>query len=363
MGEVVLLSVAFRIIKENLSNATLSIIAGGYSCNFLRYIPWVDEAVPIERFGVFMGRTTKVKRLLYRPFIVPMLSRFLRKGVFDCVFIRDDERLPYTSLIRTAVERSDVKNVVILRPLMQKHFDSSRHVIESYLAILKELSFTVIGDERPVLSLSDDGFKNAKSFLYKHGISKDTHKIVGLCPTSNMKIKNWDAEKISILVEKLSRDQHIKILLFTTDQEYTKRLSRLSKKHLLIVGYLPFGDLISLISQCELFISVDTGPMHVAAALDIPTIGIFGPTSGKMFGPYGKDCLVLQNTPDCPYYRPAAFFLPDEKEFQLCYIRDSCQIMEKACTDLVSSEEAFAAAKSILPYSSSKVLISERLEK
>ena len=348
MGEVVLLSAVFRVIKENLPHATLSIVAGKYACEFLKFIPCIDNVFPIERFGIFMGKTSKAKRLLHRPFIVPVFSGFLKRGKFDCVFIRDDERLPYTSLIRTAVERSGIREVVVLRPLMQKHLNSSRHVVEGYLSILEELGFKVKSDERPVLSPDGDGKNNIKDLLNKHGISKDTHRIIGLCPTSRMKIKEWDTEKVSQFCDMIGKDNSTRIILFSTSKEYVERVLESVKSPPVVIGYLPFGDLLSLTSQCDLFISVDTGPMHVAAALGIPVIGLFGPTSGKMFGPYGKNCMVIQHTTDCPYYRPDSFFSPDEKAFQLCYLKDSCQIMKKTCVDMISPEEVCNAADNFL---------------
>lgn len=339
MGEVILLSVAFRIIKENIPEATLSVVAGGYACDFIKSIPYVDSVMPIERFGIFMGNVSRLKRLFYRPFIVPKLSMFLRRGNYDCVFIRDDERLPYTRLIRTVVDKSNIKEVVALKSLMQKHLNSSRHVVEGYLAILKELGFKVSGDERPVFAPTSESIERAISFLEKHGISKNKHKIVGLSPTSAMKIKEMDIEKVSELCRMLAKDQSVKILLFSTNKEYTNEVLKSVNEPPVIVGYLPFNDLIALVAQCNQFISVDTGPMHVAAAVGVPTIGIFGPTSGKMFGPYGKDCIVLQKTPDCPHYRPDSFFSPEEKTFQACYIQDRCLIMDRSCVDLISPGE------------------------
>jgi len=219
--------------------------------------------------------------------------------------------------------------------------------LKSYLAILKELGFKVKGDECPVLIPTDEAIENATNFLHMHGIKKGMHKIIGLCPTSTMKIKEWSPEKAAELCKMFSKDDSTRILLFSTDEEYVNKILKSVKHPPVVVGRLSFNDLIALCAQCDLFISVDTGPMHVAAAVGVPTIGIFGPTSGKMFGPYGKNCIVIQKTPDCSFYRPASFFSQDTEEFQACYVKDRCQFMEKTCVDLVLPEEVIEAVKDL----------------
>ena len=54
-----------------------------------------------------------------------------------------------------------------------------------------------------------------------------------------------------------------------------------------VIGF-SLGQLIALIDRCNLFISNDTGPMHVAAVQGIKTIGLFGPETPIIFAPYGK---------------------------------------------------------------------------
>jgi heptosyltransferase-2 len=76
-----------------------------------------------------------------------------------------------------------------------------------------------------------------------------------------------------------------------------------------------------LINNCDLIIANDSGPMHIAAALDIPTIGLFGPTNPKMHGPYSDNsgyvikedlCCIICNKTECPYKHECFIDLPVE---------------------------------------------------
>lgn len=343
MGETVLLSAPFNAIRANLPGVSISMIAGRYACGFLDRMHWADRAVPIDRFGIFMGNVSGLKRLLFRPFIVSRLSRFVRGHNFDCVFVRDDERLPYTRLIRTAVQRAGVRTVVSLQPLMEKHLVPSRHLVSGYFEILRDLGFEIDNerDFRPVLERERSSLDNAVGFLSRHGINKHAHKIIGLCPTSNLGIKNWSAHRTAGLHRLISRDPSIRVLLFTTVGEYIRQVAESSEYPPIMVGHQSFDNLVALISHCDIFISVDTGPLHVAAALGIPCVGIFGPTPGTMFGPYGTGHVVLQHTPECSFFSPESFFSSQEGEFQQCYVLDKCLHMQESCTNLVTEQEVF----------------------
>ena len=66
-------------------------------------------------------------------------------------------------------------------------------------------------------------------------------------------------------------------------------------------GYamLPLLHLAGLISRCALFVTNDTGPMHLAAGLGVPVIALFGPTDDMATGPLGEGHAVIRKTADC----------------------------------------------------------------
>ena len=66
-------------------------------------------------------------------------------------------------------------------------------------------------------------------------------------------------------------------------------------------GYamLPLLHLAGLISRCALFVTNDSGPMHLAAALGVPVIALFGPTDATATGPMGEGHMIIRKDADC----------------------------------------------------------------
>jgi heptosyltransferase-2 len=68
---------------------------------------------------------------------------------------------------------------------------------------------------------------------------------------------------------------------------------------ILLTGKTQLAELIAMIGCCDLFITNDSGPMHLAAALRVPTLAIFGPTDEIATGPLSSTAVVLNKKVEC----------------------------------------------------------------
>lgn len=66
-----------------------------------------------------------------------------------------------------------------------------------------------------------------------------------------------------------------------------------------LAGVTSVRELICLIDECDVLVSNDSGPMHIAAALDTPLVALFGSTDEDVTGPYGKPSSILRHKTDC----------------------------------------------------------------
>ena len=99
-----------------------------------------------------------------------------------------------------------------------------------------------------------------------------------------------------------------------------------------LVGRTTFPDLAAIINKMDLFISNDTGPMHLAALTGVPTVAIFGPTNERKWSPPGRFRAVTSNCTCRPCYYLSS--MPECKDF--------------ACLNKITPEMVFQAVKEVL---------------
>lgn len=152
-----------------------------------------------------------------------------------------------------------------------------------------------------------------KAKKYFDEVFKNDELVVGIIPSGGWASKRCDAEKWIEFCEAIS-DKYINsnflILWGPGDENDATTIYSALKHKSILAPQTDVGEMAGLISKCSLVIANDSGPMHISAALKVPTIGIFGPTDPKKHGPYSsnsdyiiKDDLhcIICNQLVCPY--------------------------------------------------------------
>lgn len=124
--------------------------------------------------------------------------------------------------------------------------------------------------------------------------------LFGFAPVSGWSLKEWPTEKFSQLIDALLHAHpEAKITLFGSpaEQESLKKLWRLvpQESHWPLQGSKHLLDAAACLSQCSLFVGNDSGLMHLSSALNVPTVGLFGPSDEKVYGPWGKNSLAIRS--------------------------------------------------------------------
>lgn len=162
------------------------------------------------------------------------------------------------------------------------------HSAEHNLELLKPLGVEIISKKIHYSIGSLEKFF-ADDFFSENKL--DDEKVFGIIPSGGWDSKRCDKEKWVEICNELVKKFNPKILVLwgpgdERDADYIK--SNLGEKCLLSPkSTLP--QMAAMISKCDLVIANDSGPMHISAALGIPTLGIFGPTNPKAHGPYSAN--------------------------------------------------------------------------
>ena len=132
--------------------------------------------------------------------------------------------------------------------------------------------------------------------------------VCGINPGSAWPTKRWPAENWAVLVRRLAAETGSKVLIAggPGEQEWNRNIEKASgpENCVNLTGKTTMPELMEAIRGLKVFISNDSGPMHIACALGVPAVGIFGPTTKELgFFPYGKNNSVVQVQLEC---RPCA---------------------------------------------------------
>lgn len=165
------------------------------------------------------------------------------------------------------------------------------HVIEQY----RELVDAFIGHTTPrldaVLPCDPTASETVNNRLRKQGMTD----FAMLNPGAGWGAKQWPVERYGQLAQRLAMQGLRSIINFGPNEEALAREAEATSAGAAQAMSFSIGELIALTRMARLFIGGDTGPMHLAAALHVPVIALFGPTDPARNGPFHTPSIVLRN--------------------------------------------------------------------
>jgi len=175
-------------------------------------------------------------------------------------------------------------------------FDRESHAVVNNLKLLKPLGIDAKVNELVKLGYSDADKGYADGFLKTKGIGRKDF-VVGVCPGSGATVmqRRWLSKRFAEAADRLIELYKAKIIFVGSNDEkkLIKSIIGMMKYNAVDASGSSLGKLIALVDNFDLMISNDTGPMHIAAAQGVKTIGLFGPETPVIFGPYGKKNIGL----------------------------------------------------------------------
>jgi len=276
----------------------------------------------------------KIKKVNLDPFGV---LHFILKNVkrYDIV-IDMEEYLNVSSLMAyfTGKYRVGFSHGARSIPYHRKvDYDDNKHCAETFLDLIR-----ILGTKNKLEKLRPLNYSSAdKTFvdsLFRRVKIKKKDKLICIAPgaAESAKCRIWPVERFAGIADYLVDHHHVKILFTGTENEkklVDSIIDKMKKKDTVVnlTGKMSLNQFFYSIKKCNLFIGNDSGPMHIAAAQGVRTIGLFGPNLPKRFGPYGKEnrgiykggncefspCINvhLGEVPDCLYPR-------ESQDYQKC---------------------------------------------
>jgi heptosyltransferase-2 len=221
-------------------------------------------------------------------------------------------------------------SLLTIRLPLPKDF-RKRHLAESYLDLVRVLGIEV-KTSVPHIILDPEFKREGEAFLREAGIPKGV-KLIGLGPGATYgEAKRWDLERFAEVGKRLGAKGYRLVLLGVKEEKgLCERIREgIGEKAVNLAGKTDLRLLAGVLAQCEAYVSNDTGAMHLAAALGLPVVALFGSTSPEWTRPLGRAKVIYKR----PYCSP-------------CFAR-TCPDKSRRCWEAIEVDEVLSAVKEYL---------------
>ena len=299
VGDAIMALPALRVVREKFAHAELTILARPYVLDIYREQGIADELIAYDSTGEhrgILGREKLAARLRERKFDVALLLQ----NAFDAAWLAWRANIPE----RIGYAR-DGRSWLLTKPVeVPKKGEIPDHEKFYYLELLQRAEWIerLPEVEWIELKVSPERRVSAETLLAEAGARSGIARIAVGAGASYGSAKCWLPERFAEALNGLTAQRDADVILFGTSSEAavsTAITAGLRKKPVDLTGKTSIADLPALLSRCNLFIGNDSGAMHVAAAVGLPIVAVFGPTDPNGTAPVAPKCTVVQEKPYC----------------------------------------------------------------
>ena len=325
LGDIILSTAALRAIREKFrDNYKISFLVGEESKDVLLRSPHIDELIVAD----LKNKDKGLKGLI-------SMALSLRKKNFDIIIDLQNNRSSHIlSFLTSSLNRYGYDNRKF-GFLLNHRIKDEKPVMDPVthqFRILKMLGID-LKDSRLELWPSQDDEQYIDDLLNSYWLSAK-QRIVGIniSASSRWLTKNWPLIHIARLSEELDfRDMRVLITGTSKEIPAAEKLMGMAKNTKIIntCAKTTVNQLACLIRKCAVFISSDSSPLHIAAAVGTPFVALFGPTDPLRHLPPAKNCVVINKGLSC----------------SPCY-KSKCKNIE--CMELITPQEVIEAIDKLL---------------
>jgi len=301
LGDVLFSSATIRNIRRNYSDSYIACVIPSRCYAMLKDNPYLDELIIFDEQDRHKGMISKFDFI-----------KLLRSKKFDAVFLlhRSFSRALICRLagIKHRIGYHTKKRAFLLTKKFVQPNKDSLHRIDYYLNIIEKFGLR-IEDRYLDFFFSTADQDHVDNFLSSNSVGKNDY-VVALNPGGNWMPKRWPPDYWAILADKLIGELKVKVIITgsISDLPLVKQIRKdMRQAPLIACGVFNIKQLGALAARADLFITADTGPLHIANAVKSnKIIALFGPTSKEITGPYpSTNVAILQKNVGCliPCYK------------------------------------------------------------
>jgi len=325
VGDTVMSLPAIASLRLNFPRAEISVLAKPWVAEIFQGNRDADRVILYQSPGIHQGIVGKwrlAKQLKKESFDLALLLQ----NAFEAALISFLAGVP-----RRAGYSTDGRSLLLTHPVALSSKKRRGHQVDYYLEIMRSLGLK-LAPHIPSLRVLEESQREASRALKSLGLGT-SEVLVGISPGATYgSAKQWFPERYAQLSDRLARGLGARVLIFGSqgDKKVASTVCRNARVPLIdLTGMTTLGQAVALIARCHVFVTNDSGLMHVAAALGVPLLAIFGSTDPRRTGPLGKACRVIQKPVACA---PC--------------LKTECP-EDRRCLDLISVDEVYSEATKV----------------
>jgi heptosyltransferase-2 len=296
LGDLVMSLPALRAVRRAFPHARLAVLVRQELAPFFAGAIWIDD---VMAYTLSRGARGVVERI--------RIIAALRTWRFDLaiLFPKSFDAALWPALARVPQRvgfASDARGWLLTRSTVPTQQSLESHQVHSYLQMLRD-TLGIDGDPSDCAPDVDELARGRmRAWLATHR-RHPGGRLIALAPAAAFgPAKEWPQRHYAALIDLLAERHEVECVLIGSGGERDRCLAvAAASRHgaLIAAGEADVGDSVALLSLCAGFAGNDSGAMHVAGALGIPTVGLYGSTEPRHTGPLGPRTAVIYHPLDC----------------------------------------------------------------
>ena len=299
VGDAIMALPALRAVRSHFAGAEIAIVARPYVADLYREQYICDVLISYDTDGAHAGlggRELLATELRARKFD----SALLLQNAFDAAWLAwragIRERIGYACDGRSPLLTKAIK--------VPRAGEIPAHEAFYYLELVRRIGWIEALPQVDQVSfeVSERSRERGEAVLLEAGARPHARRIAVGAGASFGAARCWPAERFAEAANRLAAETDADVVLFGTAAEAAVTAAVADKLHrspVNLTGKTTIEELPGALSRCDLFIGNDSGVMHVAAAVGLPVVGIFGPTDPNGTAPLTPRRAILQEKPYC----------------------------------------------------------------
>jgi heptosyltransferase-2 len=299
VGDAIIALPALHAVRKRFPQADIAVLALPYVADIYRGQGVADELIGYDRNGQHAGIHGQ-ERLVAELKTQRFDTALLLQNAFDAAWVAWRAGIPE----RIGYNR-DARGVLLTKAIrVPRAGEIPAHEKFYYLELLKRAGWIdSLPDVAEIsLNVTEEQALRAEEKLQSFGAERGSVRIAVGAGASYGSAKCWPPERFATAINQLVKERQVQLILFGTPGEAAVSAAiqaGLDKSALDLTGKTEIAELPALLSRCTAFLGNDSGAMHVASAVGLPVVAVFGPTDPHGTAPVTPRCTIVQEKPYC----------------------------------------------------------------